>query len=160
MDKKDSPKSETAQFAAGCFWGVESTFAKIPGVISTEVGYAGGQVANPTYEQVCSHQTGHAESIRVTFDPTAISYTELLNIFWACHNPTTPNRQGMDVGSQYRSIIFVQNEKQKKAAEASKAALEKSGAYPDKIVTEIIPATEFYRAEEYHQKYLQKKGEH
>jgi peptide-methionine (S)-S-oxide reductase len=155
---KKKPALETATFAAGCFWGVERAFCSIKGIVSTEVGYAGGKTKNPTYEQVSTGKTGHAESIRVVFDPKVVSYKELLEAFWKKHDPTTPNRQGLDFGSQYRSIIFYHSKKQQREAEASKEALGKSGRYWNKIVTEIVPAKEFYRAEEYHQKYFQKRG--
>lgn len=149
---------EKATFAAGCFWGVEDAFSHLNGVVSTTVGYAGGHMKNPTYEDVCSNETGHAESVLVEYDPAKISYKELLDIFWSIHDPTTLNRQGPDVGSQYRSAIFYHSEDQKKAALLSKAGLEASRGYVLPIVTEIVPAGEFYRAEEYHQQYLAKKG--
>ena len=151
-------KTEKATFAAGCFWGVESMFLELPGVISTAVGYTGGNTKNPTYEQVCSDDTNHAEAVQIEFDPSKIKYEQLLTIFWDNHNPTTLNRQGFDVGTQYRSVIFYHNEEQKKKAIESKEKLEKSGKYKSKIVTQIVPAAEFYKAEEYHQKYYQKKG--
>lgn len=150
---------EIATFAAGCFWGVEETFRCTKGVKETEVGYTGGHTKNPTYEDVCSDTTGHAEAVQVKFDPNEVSYDELLNIFWENHNPTTMNRQGPDVGSQYRSVIFYHSEEQKKEAEASKKKLQESGKYGDKeIVTEIVEAGPWYPAEEYHQKYVMKKG--
>jgi peptide-methionine (S)-S-oxide reductase len=149
---------EIATFAAGCFWGVEEVFAKIKGVVETRVGYTGGRTKKPTYEQVSSGKTGHAEAIEIKFDPALISYEELLQIFWQNHDPTTYHRQGPDVGSQYRSAIFYHNQKQKESALKSKLDLEKSKKYDDKIVTEIVRATGFYPAEEYHQKYLEKKG--
>ena len=148
-------KLETATFGAGCFWWVEESFRKLKGVISTEVGYSGGKTKNPSYEEVCSGETGHAESARIKFDPSIISYEKLLDVFWRIHDPTTLNRQGPDLGKQYRSVIFYHNKEQKETAEKSKANLEKKGM---KIVTEIVPATDFYKAEEYHQKYLLKKG--
>ena len=151
-------KTEKATFAAGCFWGVESMYLDLPGVISTAVGYTGGNTKNPTYEQVCSNETNHAEAVQIEFDPSKIKYEQLLTIFWDNHNPTTLNRQGFDVGTQYRSVIFYHNEEQKKLAIESKEKLEKSGKYRSKIVTQIVPAAEFYKAEEYHQKYYQKKG--
>jgi len=151
-------KLEDAAFGAGCFWGVEDAFMKVKGVEETEVGFMGGKTKNPTYKEVCTDKTGHAEVVHLKFDPKEISYEELLNIFWGIHNPTSLNRQGPDFGSQYRSVIFYYNKEQKKAAEKSKAELEKSGKYDKSIVTEIIPAPEFYRAEEYHQKYHQKQG--
>ena len=151
-------KLEEAAFGAGCFWGVEDAFMKIKGVKETEVGFMGGKTKNPTYKEVCTDKTGHAEVVHLKFDPKEISYEELLNIFWGIHNPTSLNRQGPDFGSQYRSVIFYYNKKQKEAAEKSKEELEKSGKYDKPIVTEIVPAPEFYRAEEYHQKYHQKHG--
>jgi peptide-methionine (S)-S-oxide reductase len=155
MEKESKTgKYETAIFAAGCFWGVEQAFYKTKGVVETEVGYTGGdeKYENPTYEQVCSDSTGHAEAVRVKFDPKVVSYKELLDVFWKIHNPTTLNRQGPDIGSQYRSAIFYLDEKQKKEAEKSREKLQKS--INAKIVTEIVKASEFYRAEEYHQKYF------
>lgn len=148
---------EKATFAAGCFWGVEDKFRKLNGVISTQVGYTGGNTENPTYEEVCSHTTGHAEAVEIIYDPEVISYNELLNAFWEMHNPTLLNRQGFDVGSQYRSAIFFHNEEQKKLAEESKQ--KQSSKYSDPIVTEIVPAPKFYRAEEYHQQYHEKGGQ-
>ncbi len=150
---------EIATFAAGCFWGVEETFGKVPGVISTSVGYAGGHVENVGYKQVCSGSTGHAESVQVEFDTSVVSFDQLLNVFWKTHNPTTKDRQGPDFGSQYRSVIFYHSPDQKAAAEKSKEDLEKSGEFANPIVTEITPAPEFYRAEDYHQKYFTKKRE-
>lgn len=151
-------KLEDATFGAGCFWGVEDAFMKIKGVKETEVGFMGGKTKNPTYEEVCTDKTGHAEVVHLKFDPMEISYEELLNIFWGIHNPTSLNRQGPDFGTQYRSVIFYHNKKQKESAEKSKAEVENSGKYGKPIVTEIVPASEFYRAEEYHQKYHQKQG--
>lgn len=145
---------EKATFAAGCFWGVEAKFRKLDGVISTQVGYTGGHAENPTYEEVCSDSTGHSEAVEIIFEPEKISYKQLLEVFWSIHNPTTPDRQGADVGSQYRSVIFFHNEKQEKLALESKKELEKSGEFDAPIVTEILPAAKFWRAEEYHQKYL------
>jgi peptide-methionine (S)-S-oxide reductase len=145
-----------ATFGAGCFWHVEDLLNKTRGIKSTHVGYIGGQLPNPTYEEVCTDQTGHAEAVEVEFDPNEISYEELLDVFWNNHNPTTLNRQGPDVGHQYRSAIFVHNEEQKKIAEKSKQDLEKSGKFENSIVTEIVPAPTFYKAEEYHQKYFKK----
>ncbi len=144
-----------ATFAAGCFWGVEKIFMKLPGVVSTQVGYTGGIVKNPDYEQVCFGKTGHAEALEVTYDPKTISYEELLTVFWEYHDPTTKNQQGPDIGSQYRSAIFYHDEEQKKPAEKSRELLDASGVYKNKIVTEIVPAAPFFRAEEYHQKYLE-----
>ena len=145
-------------FAAGCFWGVEEAFAETKGVTATEVGYAGGTTQDPTYKDVCTDRTGHAETVKVTFDPSRISYKKLLDVFWQNHNPTQVNRQGPDVGSQYRSVIFYQNEEQKRIAEESKRKLEASGRYQRPIITEIVAAPAFYRAEEYHQQYLKKHG--
>jgi peptide-methionine (S)-S-oxide reductase len=151
--------TEKATFGAGCFWGVEETFRQLPGVISTAVGYAGGRKDHPTYEDVCSDETGHAEVVEVEFDPSAIAYDRLLQVFWSNHNPTMLNRQGPDVGTQYRSVIFYHSPEQKAQAQASKAALEKSGKFSKPVVTQIEPAPTFWRAEEYHQKYLQKRGQ-
>ena len=147
-----------ATFAAGCFWHVEDLFRKTKGVKSTQVGYTGGKLTNPTYEEVCTDKTGHAEAVQVEYDPNEISYDKLLKIFWENHDPTTLNRQGPDVGSQYRSAVFYHNESQKQEAEKSKEELEKSGRYQKPIVTEVAPAPEFYKAEDYHQKYFQKHG--
>lgn len=149
---------QIAMFGAGCFWGVEETFRQTKGVVKTEVGYAGGTVDNPTYKQVCTDRTGHAEVVRVEFDPAIVTYDQLLDIFWANHNPTTLNRQGPDVGSQYRSAIFFFSTDQRAAAEASRERLEKSGKWNKPIVTEITEAKPFWRAEEYHQQYLAKRG--
>jgi peptide methionine sulfoxide reductase msrA/msrB len=149
---------EKATFAAGCFWGVEEAFRTVKGVVSTVVGYTGGHTKNPTYEDVCGGETGHAEAVEVTFDPAVVSYDQLLDVFWDTHDPTTPNRQGPDVGAQYRSAIFFHNEAQETAAKASKARMDKSGSFKRRIVTQIEPAGEFYRAEEYHQQYLKKRG--
>ena len=149
---------EKATFGAGCFWGVEETFRQIDGVTSAAVGYAGGRTENPTYEDVCRHDTGHAEVVEIEFDPTLVGYGELLDVFWSNHNPTTLNRQGPDVGDQYRSVIFYHSSEQRAAAEASQEELEKSGRFPRPIVTQIEPAPKFYRAEEYHQRYLEKRG--
>ena len=149
---------ERATFAAGCFWGVEADFRAIDGVTDVLVGYTGGSTPNPTYQQVCSDRTGHAEAVEVTFDPARVSFEQLLAAFWEMHDPTTPNRQGPDIGSQYRSSIFYHSEAQKAAAEASKAALERSGRYKGPVVTEIVPASTFWRAEDYHQQYVAKRG--
>jgi len=149
---------EKAMFAAGCFWGVQARFDKIKGVVATQVGYTGGRTENPTYEEVCSGDTGHAEAVEVTFDPAIVSYEELLKAFWNMHNPTTKNRQGFDIGSQYRSAVFYHNEEQKNAAEKVKQELEAIKKFPMPIVTEITPASTFYKAEEYHQKYYEKTG--
>ncbi len=150
--------NETAIFAAGCFWGVESTFRKTDGVIATAVGYTGGSTPNASYEQVCSGRTGHAEAVRVEYDPARLNYEQLLEVFWACHDPTTPNRQGPDVGTQYRSAIFHQNPEQEAAARQSLEKLESSGRVANPVVTEITPASEFYMAEDYHQQYFEKRG--
>ena len=151
-------KTERATFGAGCFWGVEEIFRNLKGVLSTAVGYAGGTKENPTYEDVCTDETGHAEVVEVEFDPSQIGYEDLLNVFWSNHNPTTINRQGPDVGTQYRSVIFYHSPEQKVAAEASKAKLDQSGKFKRPIVTQIEPAPKFWRAEEYHQRYLEKHG--
>jgi peptide-methionine (S)-S-oxide reductase len=150
--------TEKATFAAGCFWGVEATFQRVKGVISTQVGYTGGHRANPTYREVCTGLTGHAEALEIIFDPAQVSYEQLLDIFWNEHDPTTLNRQGPDVGTQYRSAIFYHTPEQEAAARASKEKLQASDRYSRPIVTEIIPASEFYRAEEYHQQYFEKQG--
>ena len=147
-----------ATFGAGCFWGVEATFRRTPGVIETTVGYAGGHLANPTYEDVCTDRTGHAEVVRVEFDAAIVSYEQLLEVFWMSHDPTQLNRQGPDFGSQYRSVIFYHDEEQKQEALASKARFEAIGRYRRPIVTQIVPEVPFYRAEEYHQQYLKKRG--
>jgi len=149
---------EKATFAAGCFWGVEESLYDEPGVVATRVGYTGGTVENPTYQQVCSDTTGHAEAVEVTFDPSKISYEQLLKIFWQSHDPTQLNRQGPDVGTQYRSAIFYHSEAQKNMAEASREALDLSGRYQRSVVTEVVPAAVFWQAEEYHQKYHKKNG--
>lgn len=149
---------QTATFAAGCFWGVEYAFRKIPGVLKTTVGYTGGRTKNPTYEQVCSHTSGHAEAVQVEFDPSKVSYEKLLEAFWAIHDPTTVDRQGPDIGSNYRSAIFYNSPEQEKEAKALKEKLGKSGKFKRPIVTEIAPAAEFYKAEDYHQQYFEKNG--
>ncbi len=149
---------EKATFGAGCFWGVEATFRQTPGVLSTQVGYMGGKTDHPTYEDVCSDETGHAEVVEVTYDPAIVSYNTLLDIFWQNHNPTTLNRQGPDIGTQYRSAIFYHNPEQQQLAEASKKKWDSSGTFSRPIVTEITPAGSFWRAEEYHQQYLEKRG--
>jgi len=151
--------TEKATFGAGCFWGVEATFRQIKGVTDAIVGYAGGSKENPTYEDVCADETGQAEVVEVEFDPAQISYDQLLDVFWSNHNPTMLNRQGPDVGTQYRSVIFYHSPEQKAAAEASKESLAKSGKFNRSIVTQIEPAPEFWRAEEYHQRYLEKRGQ-
>jgi len=147
-----------ATFAAGCFWGVEAAFRGVAGVVSTTVGYMGGTLKNPTYEDVCTDQTGHAEVVQIEYDPTKVSYDDLLGVFWKIHDPTTLNRQGPDTGAQERSAIFFHSPEQESAAKASKQRLEQAGAYKRPIVTEITPASEFYRAEDYHQQYLEKRG--
>ncbi|HET9785475.1 MAG TPA: peptide-methionine (S)-S-oxide reductase MsrA [Terriglobales bacterium] len=149
---------EKARFAMGCFWGSEAAFRQVPGVTATTVGYSGGTTLNPTYKEVCGHATGHAEVVEVEYDPQQVSYPQLLDVFWENHDPTTLNRQGPDVGTQYRSEIFFMNPGQEQAARASKAALEASGKLSRPIVTEITAAAPFYRAEEYHQQYLEKNG--
>jgi peptide-methionine (S)-S-oxide reductase len=149
---------EKATFAAGCFWGVEDSFRQLEGVESTAVGYTGGHLDNPTYEDVCTGTTGHAEAVEVEFDPSVISFEDLLEVFWDSHDPTTPNRQGPDVGSQYRSAVFFHNSAQEAVAQASKQRLEASGRLGDPIVTEIAPASTFWHAEEYHQQYFEKRG--
>lgn len=151
-------ETQKATFGAGCFWGVEETFRKLDGVVNTAVGYAGGTMEDPSYEDVCTDQTGHAEVVQVEFDPGKISYRQLLDVFWANHDPTTRNRQGPDVGRQYRSVVFFHSPEQKAEAEESKRALEKTGRFKRPIVTEIEAAGPFYRAEEYHQRYLEKRG--
>jgi peptide-methionine (S)-S-oxide reductase len=151
--------TQKATFAAGCFWGVEAAFRQIKGVTATQVGYTGGTLENPTYQEVCSDRTGHAEAVEVEYDPAQVSYEELLQLFWENHDPTQLNRQGPDYGSQYRSSIFTHTPEQEAAARASKAALAASGRYRRPIATEIVPATNFYRAEEYHQQYLEKRGQ-
>ena len=150
--------TETATFGAGCFWGVEAAFRQIPGVVGTAVGYLGGTLVNPTYHDVCTDRTGHAEVVQVEFDPTKVTYDQLLEVFWTNHDPTTLNRQGPDHGSQYRSAIFYHSPAQQQAAIASKEQLSKSGRFRRPIVTEITEASTFYRAEEYHQQYLEKRG--
>lgn len=147
-----------ATFGAGCFWGTEITFSKVHGVTGTASGYEGGSKPNPTYEDVCSHTTGHAEVVEVDFDPNVVSYDTLLDVFWNNHNPTTLNRQGPDVGTQYRSVIFYHDEEQKRLAEQSRDALARSGRFKQPIVTEIVPASTFWVAEDYHQHYLEKRG--
>jgi len=151
-------KRAEATFGAGCFWGVEAAFRQIPGVMTTAVGYLGGAMDNPTYEDVCSGRTGHAEVVRVVFDPRVASYSQLLDVFWANHNPTTLNRQGPDVGTQYRSAIFYHDDEQAEIARASMQSQNKSGRFKNPIVTEISPVSTFWIAEDYHQQYLQKRG--
>jgi peptide-methionine (S)-S-oxide reductase len=149
---------EKATFGAGCFWGVEATFRSIPGMVSTLVGYCGGKTDNPTYQDVCTDTTGHAEVVEITFDPAQLPYEQLLETFWKLHDPTTPNRQGPDVGSQYRSVIFFHSPAQEAAARAAKERLDKSGKFRNPVVTQIVPAVPFYKAEDYHQRYLEKRG--
>lgn len=150
--------TELATFGAGCFWGVEVTFRNVPGVQDAVVGYLGGNLANPTYRDVCTGRTGHAEVVQVKYDPAEVTYDKLLDVFWENHNPTTLNRQGPDVGTQYRSAIFYHSPEQKREAEQSKARLEASGRFRKPIVTEITQASAFYPAEDYHQRYLEKRG--
>ncbi len=150
---------QKATFAAGCFWGVEAAFAQVEGVASTAVGYLGGSFNKPTYDDVCSGATGHAEVVQVEYDPAKVTYEELLDTFWYVHDPTTLNRQGPDIGTQYRSAIFYHTPEQQAAAQQSKDALNGSGKYNSPIATEISPATDFFRAEEYHQRYLEKRGQ-
>jgi len=149
---------EKATFAAGCFWGVEAAFRQIKGVVSTQVGYTGGRTNDPSYEDVCTDRTGHAEAVEVTYDPSRVKYEDLLNVFWTNHDPTTPNRQGPDVGEQYRSAIFYHSPAQETEAKVSKARLESEHRFKRPIVTQILAAGPFYRAEEYHQQYLEKRG--
>jgi peptide-methionine (S)-S-oxide reductase len=149
---------EKATFGAGCFWGVEAAFRRLPGVLGTRVGYAGGTTENPSYRDVCSDRTGHAEVVEVTYDPAVIDYERLLDVFWNEHDPTTLNRQGPDVGSQYRSVIFHNSSAQEETARESRDRLAASGRFPNPIVTEIEPAPPFYPAEDYHQQYLEKRG--
>jgi peptide-methionine (S)-S-oxide reductase len=150
---------DKATFGAGCFWGVESAFRQTKGVKKTEVGYEGGTLKNPTYEDVCTDQTGHAEVVQVEFEPAEISYEKLLEVFFTCHDPTTLNRQGPDIGRQYRSVIFCHGSEQAAQAKAFTEKLQASGKFKKPIVTQILPAETFYRAEEYHQQYLEKRGE-
>ena len=158
MSNNTSHNLQKATFGAGCFWGVEATFRQVPGVKETAVGYLGGTLANPTYQEVCTDRTGHAEVVQVEYDPSEVSYDQLLQVFWENHNPTTLNRQGPDVGTQYRSAIFFHTPEQERLAGESRKNLEQSGRWKRPIVTEITPASAFYRAEEYHQQYLQKRG--
>lgn len=146
-------KQETATFAAGCFWGVEMTYRQIPGVLDAIVGYTGGHTQNPTYREVCSDTTGHAEAIEITYDPSHVTYDRLLEVFWQMHDPTQVNRQGPDIGTQYRSAIFTHSDEQARIARASRDHAQASFGRP--IATEIVPATQFYRAEEYHQRYFE-----
>jgi peptide-methionine (S)-S-oxide reductase len=155
---KGKVMTQKAMFGAGCFWGVEEAFRQVPGVIETTVGYSGGTTKNPTYKDVCTDRTGHVEVVLVEYDPAQVGYDKLLEVFWKAHNPTQVNRQGPDVGSQYRSVIFVYSPEQEAAAKASKEKLAASGKFKQPIATAIEPAREFYKAEEYHQKYLFKRG--
>lgn len=155
---KSEPVLQKAAFAAGCFWGVEAAFQQVKGVASVTVGYMGGSTKNPTYEEVCTDKTGHAETVLIEYDPDKVTYGYLLDVFWSIHDPTTFNRQGPDVGSQYRSVIFYYTPQQEKEALASKEKLQDSKKFRKPVVTEIVPAGEFYKAEEYHQKYFEKKG--
>jgi peptide-methionine (S)-S-oxide reductase len=148
----------TATFAEGCFWGVEDAFRQVKGVLKTTVGYTGGTAKNPSYKEVCTGRTGHAEAVEVEFDPAQVSYMELLKTFWTSHDPTTMNRQGPDIGTQYRSAIFYHDAEQEAEAKASKAMLEQQGVYKRPIVTQILPVSDFYRAEDYHQQYFEKQG--
>ena len=149
---------ETATFAAGCFWGVEATFRQIPGVTATRVGYSGGATENPTYKEVCTDRTGHAETVEVTYDPQRVSYDDLLRVFWENHDPTQLNRQGPDLGTQYRSAVFYHSPEQEQAARTSKDEMDRSGRYQRPVVTQIVAAPAFYEAEDYHQQYLEKRG--
>lgn len=149
---------EKATFGAGCFWGVEATFRQVKGVISTAVGYMGGSLDNPTYQDVCTDRTGHAEVVHIEFDPSQVSYGDLLKIFWQAHDPTTLNRQGPDVGTQYRSVIFFHSPEQETVARSSEEELKAAGVFKRPVVTQIVPASTFWRAEEYHQQYLEKRG--
>lgn len=151
-------KTQKATFGAGCFWGVEAAFRQVKGVVSTSVGYEGGMFPNPTYRDVCTNKTGHAEVVEVDYDPSRVSYEDLLMVFWTNHDPTTLNRQGPDVGTQYRSVIFFHTPEQQAAALASREKLQSTGKYKRPIVTHVVPAAQFYRAEEYHQQYLEKRG--
>ena len=153
-------KSAVADFAAGCFWGSEGTFRKVPGVIATEVGFEGGHTPNPTYADVCTDQTGYAETVRVYYDPAKVTYQQLVDVFFENHDPTTLDRQGPDAGTQYRSAVFYHTPEQQKVAEADLAKRQASGQYVGPIVTQVVPAAGFYRAEEYHQDYFAKQGEH
>tara|TARA_B100000686_G_scaffold350389_1_gene446235 strand:+ start:837 stop:1304 length:468 start_codon:yes stop_codon:yes gene_type:complete len=147
-----------ATFGAGCFWGIETAFRKLKGVVDTAVGYSGGSLNNPTYEQVCTGRTGHAEVVQINYNSEVISYEKLLTVFWTCHDPTQVNRQGPDIGSQYRTVIFYHDESQKKSAQSSFDKLESSNKFSFPLATQIVPATEFFKAEEYHQQYLEKRG--
>jgi peptide-methionine (S)-S-oxide reductase len=150
--------TEKATFGAGCFWGVEAAFRQLAGVTSTAAGYEGGTLPDPTYKDVCSNETGHAEVVEIQYDPSLISYDSLLDLFWNSHDPTTRDRQGVDVGTQYRSVVFYHTPEQQRLAQASKERMQQSGRFKRPIVTQIVQATTFYRAEEYHQQYLEKRG--
>jgi len=153
----DTPREQVADFGAGCFWGVQETFDALPGVTQTVVGYEGGDKPDPTYEHVCGGDTGHAETVQITYDPTRITYEELLTVFWENHDPTTMDRQGPDVGTQYRSVVFYRTDEQRQVAERMKAELAQEGTWSDPIVTQIVPAKVFYPAEDYHQNYFDKQ---
>jgi peptide-methionine (S)-S-oxide reductase len=153
------PRTKIATFGAGCFWGPEAKFRRVPGVVDAAVGYMGGHIKNPTYQMVCTDETGHAEVVQVTYDPSIVTYEQLLEVFWEIHDPTTLDRQGFDFGSQYRSVVFCHDDNQRAIAEESKKRLDASGQFSDAIVTEIVSAGPFYRAEEYHQRYLEKTGQ-
>jgi peptide-methionine (S)-S-oxide reductase len=155
----DPTTLQTATFGAGCFWGVEEAYRQVDGVVDTAVGFSGGSTTDPSYKEVCTGRTGHAEVVQVTFDPSQVSYEKLLDVLWDNHNPTTRNRQGWDIGSQYRSVIFTRTPEQVDAAHRSVEQLEQSGRFRKPVVTEIIPFSEFYRAEDYHQQYLAKRGQ-
>jgi peptide-methionine (S)-S-oxide reductase len=156
---KSSGMTETATFAAGCFWGVEASFRQVKGVLSTRVGYTGGTTDHPTYHEVCTGRTGHAEAVEITYDPAVVTYRELLDVFWSIHDPTQLNRQGPDIGTNYRSAIFYHTSDQKRLAEESKERLQGSGRFGKRrIMTEIVPAVTFWPAEEYHQQYFEKQG--
>ncbi|MBI3623284.1 peptide-methionine (S)-S-oxide reductase MsrA [Candidatus Pacearchaeota archaeon] len=158
LKSKNKAKTEIATFGAGCFWHIEEAFRTLKGVLNTEVGYEGGKMQDPSYEDVSTHRTGHVEVLQLEFDPKIVSYEKLLEVFWKIHDPTTLDRQGLDIGNQYKSIIFYHTEEQKKKAEKSKKDLEKKGIFGDPIVTEIVKAGKFWKAEDYHQKYLMKRG--
>jgi peptide methionine sulfoxide reductase msrA/msrB len=157
-EKRDTAKTLKAAFAAGCFWGSQEDFEKVPGVVNTTVGYMGGDMKHPTYEDVCTDKTGHAETVLIEYDPTKVTYDQLLEVFWSHHDPTTPNRQGPDVGTQYRSVIFYYSPEQRTAAEGAIAKLTSSHRFSQPIVTQIVKATDFWKAEDYHQHYLDKNG--
>jgi len=157
-ESNGNPRTEKATFGAGCFWGVEVAFREIKGVTSAAVGYCGGSSENPTYQDICTGRTGHAEVVQVEYDPAEVDYEKLLEVFWRAHDPTTLNRQGPDIGTQYRSAIFFHNPEQESTARQSKEKLERTGSYSSPIVTDIAPAPVFYHAEEYHQRYLEKRG--